>query len=175
MVARLEHHLRNTVRTYRVTLADLTTSTAGSTSGAQTYFEVVGAPNKKVKLRHFQNFKPSGTIAPFRLAQYSVATTGSTGITSISPTRISGSADSSFGGTVRFYSIGPPSGSGTLQNQGYILDQDLSTGDVVNEHFGDEKGIAAPELISTSESFAGQVTSSSAVILNGYLEFTEEP
>jgi len=175
MVARLEYFLRNTVRTYRVTLADLTTSTAGSTSGAQTYFEIVGAPNKKVKLRHFQNFKPSGAIAPFRLAQNSVATTGSTGQTLISPTRISGSGDSTFGGTVRFYSVGPPSGSGTLLNQGFILDQDLSTGDVVNEGFGDPHGIASPELISTSESFVGLVTSSSAVILNGYLEFTEEP
>ena len=174
MVARLENFLRNTVRTYRVTLADLTTSTAGSTSGAQIYFELIGAPNKKVKLRHFQNFKPTGAHQ-FRLAQYSVATTGSTGITSVSPTRISGSGDSTFGGTVRFYTVGPPSGSGTLLNQGYILDQDLSTGDVVNEHFGDEKGIACPELISTAESFAGEVTSSNAVILNGYLEFTEEP
>ena len=67
MVARLENFLRNTVRTYRVTLADLTTSTAGSTSGAQIYFELIGAPNKKVKLRHFQNFKPTGAHQ-FRLA-----------------------------------------------------------------------------------------------------------
>lgn len=175
MVARLEHFLRNTVRTYRVTLADLTCSTAGSTSGAQTYFEIVGAPNKKVKLRQFQDFKPSGNMAPFRLAQYSVATTGSTGITSISPTRISGSGDSTFGGTVRFYSVGPPSGSGTLLNQGYILDQDHAAGDVVNEGFGDAGGRSCPELISTGESWAGLVTSTSAVVLNGYLEFTEEP
>lgn len=175
MVARLEHHLRNTVRTYRVTLADLATSTAGSTSGAQVCFEVVGAPNKKVKLVHFQNFKPSVPLAPFRLLQYSAATTGSTGQTNISPTRISGSGDSTFGGQVKFYTLSPVSASGTLLNQGSLVDQDLSTGDVVNEHFGDEGGIGRPELISTGESFAGQWVSTSAATLNGYIEFTEEP
>jgi hypothetical protein len=178
MSARLDFYLRNTVRTYRVTFADLATSTAGSATGSQIYFEVQGAAGKKVKLRHLQIFKPLVSIAPFRLAQYSVATTGSAGETIISPTRMNNSSGSTYGGTVTFYSTGPTSGAvnaATRLDQGYILDQDISTGDVVNEHFGDERGISCPTLLGSSESWAGIVTSAATVTLNGYIEFTEEP
>ncbi len=170
--ARLEHFLRNTVRTYRVTLADVT-STAGASTGTM-LFEVLGAANKKVKLRHLQIFKPNVTVAPFRLAQYSVASTGSSSQSAISPTRISGSGGTTYGGIVRFYTGGQPAG-GTLLNQGIIVEQDLSTGDVVNEHFGDERGYSCPTLSGATESFAGLVTSTASVVLNGYIEFTEEP
>lgn len=171
MSARLEYFLRNTVRTFRVTFADLT-STAGST-GSRLNFEVTGVANKRVKLRHLQIFKPSTAIAPFQLGQYVVASTGSTGQSIISPVRLNDPNGSTFGGTVRFYSSAPA--AGTLLNQGFLVDQDLTTGDVVNEHFGDEKGISVPTLEGSSESFAGLVTSTLSVIFNGYLEFTEEP
>jgi hypothetical protein len=89
---------------------------------------------------------------------------------------MSGSTNSTYGGTVKFYSTGPSSGAGgTLLNQGYILDQDITTGDVVNEHFGDERGIACPTLVGATESWAGVITASAPVVLNGYIEFSEEP
>ncbi len=46
---------------------------------------------------------------------------------------------------------------------------------MVNEHFGDERGYSCPTLSGATESFAGLVTSTASVVLNGYIEFSEEP
>ena len=172
--ARLEHFLRTQVRTYRVALADINTST-GST-GSVIAVEILGVANRLVKLRHIQISKPTISITPYRLNYYSVASTGSTNQvvgasgSTFSVVQISGPAGSTYDGVVRRY-ISPPV-AGTLV--GSLQDIDLSTGDVMNEHYGDEKGYHAPTLRGSSESFGIEIGSTTAVVWNGYIEITEE-
>lgn len=180
MNARLEHYLRSStnVNTFRFALSDLTTTTAAGEAGSTGLaFEIFGVDNKHVKLRHVQISKPDVAIAPFQINKYSIAsTTGSaTGTTlRISPLSFRGS-NSSYGGEVRIYTDLMSPTTGTLIDQ--LQEIDIGTADVMNEHYGDDQTKFAPTLQGSTESFGFVVTSTagSPFVLNGYVEFTEEP
>jgi len=173
MSARLEHWLRTSVPTYRVALADLTSSTVSANRIA---VEIFGQANKEVKLRHIQISKPSLAIAPYRLNKYSVGSTGSTGgstgqsLPSSVPFR---GTDSTYAGVIRFYTNNPSSTAGTLV--GTLQEIDIATDDVMNEDFGEAKGTFAVTLQGSTESLAMVIGSTGATVLNGYIEFTVEP
>lgn len=171
MTARLEYFLRNNVKTYRVTFADLQSSTNPSNG---VLWELFGVANAEVKLRHYQVSKPSIAISPHKLQQNTIGSTGSTGQAVRSPVRIK--ADSTYAGVFRTYSVHPGSTSAvTPKDSGELQNIDIATTDVMNEHYGDDQGKFAPTLQGSSESFIGVITSTGQVTFNGYLEFTVEP
>lgn len=180
MPDRLEHYLRTStnVNTFRFSLSDLTTTTASEEAGSTGLaFELFGVDGKHVKLRHVQISKPSIDISPLLINKYSIAsTTGSaTGTTvRISPLSFRGS-NSSYSGEVRIYTDLMSPTTGTLLDQ--LQEIDIASGDVMNEHYGDDQTKFAPTLQGSSESFGFVVTSTagSGFVLNGYVEFTEEP
>lgn len=166
--ARLEKFLRD-IRTYRVAFEDLATDT---NAGAKIAIELFGAANKHVKLRHIQISKPTVGIAPFQLNFYSVGSTGSTGETQAVNSQMR-QGDSTYGGIVRLYTVSPDATTGTLLNT--LQEIDISTGEVMNESYGDRGVIQSVTLTGSSQSLAIVITSTGANTLNGYLEFTEEP
>jgi len=169
MSARLDHYLRTQIPKYRVALSDLATDTG---AGAKIAFELFGIANKEVKLVHLQMSKPSIAITPFQLNKYTIGSTGSTGQTIVSPVRARGT-DSTYGGIVRLYQSSPDASTGTLDDQ--LQEIDLDTTDIMNEHYGDDRGIGLFVLESSAESFGFAITSTGANTLNGYIEFTSEP
>jgi len=165
---RLEKFLRD-IRTYRIAFEDLATDTSASPKIA---IEILGAANKHVKLRHVQIAKPSVGIAPLEINLYSVASTGSTGQT-FGANMQAKQTDSSYSGSVRLYTVNPGSTSGTIF--GNIQEIDISTGEVMNEAFGDRGVIQSVTLTGSTQSIGIIITSTGANTLNGYIEFTEEP
>jgi len=129
--------------------------------------ELVGVDNKDVKLRHVQITKPSVSLAPLKLEKLSpVSTTGTS--TSILPAPFRGTTALA---TFKLYTVFPT--KGTVIGRA-LQEADLSTGEWMNEHYGDEDGSnPVPPLQSSTESYAWSVTVASLV--NGYVEWTEEP
>lgn len=165
--ARLEKYLRD-LPTFRLAFGDIQTST-GSTGGVVSV-EVIGADNKHIKLRHMQISKVDGDVTPFRLTRRN-ASTGSTGQTLRNPVLMSGPSGSTFGGTIREYTVAPT--PGTLV--GNLQEIDLSSGEVMNESFGERAGLNTVILRSSTEAVTFEVNSTSARNINGYIELTEEP
>lgn len=170
MSARLEKFLRNNVLTYRLAFSDLTSDT-GATS--RLALEIFGVANKHVKLRHVQVSKPSIAVSPFQLNKYSIGTTGTTGQSLGTPVPFLGT-NSTYAGSVRLYTVNPSStAGGTLVDS--LQEIDVAATDVMNEHYGDDRGMFAPTLNGSTESFGLAVTTTGSVILNGYAEWTVEP
>jgi len=165
--ARLDHYLRTQIPVYRIALSDVNAST-GSTGGGIA-IEMTGVANSRVKLRHIQIAKLDG-LATVRTSYFSVASTGSTNQSLLAPVQWP-RGESTYAGNVRQYTASPS--PGTLV--GHIQQIDLSTGDVLNEHYGDERGFFTPFLNGSSESFAIEINSTSARTWDGYIEFTVEP
>ena len=166
--ARLEKFLRD-IRTYRVAFEDLATDTG---AGAKIAVELFGSDNKHVKLRHVQISKPTIGIAPFQLNFYSVGSTGSTGETQAVDAQMK-QGDATYSGIVRLYTVSPDASTGTLLNT--LQEIDISTGEVMNEAFGDRGVIQSVTLTGSTQSVGIVITSTGANTLNGYVEFTEEP
>lgn len=154
---------------YRVAFGDLTSDTLAT---ERVGLELFGQANKEVKLRHLQVSKPSLPLAPFRLVKYSIGTTGSTGQVLASPVPQAGT-NTTYGGNVRTYTSNPSSTAGTVV--GDLQNIDISTSDVMNEHYGDPGQMQSFALQGSSESFGLILGSTGAVVFNGYLEFTVEP
>lgn len=161
--ARLAHYLRssNHIRTYRVVFSDLTSTAAGA------LFELSGAANRNVKLRHIQISKPNVVLEPYTLERYSTLTSGGTQ-TSTSTIRISHPNGSTSLSEARLFTVVPT--LGTLV--GLLQEIDFAVTDVLNEHYGDEDGSNAPTLEDSTHAFV--LRGSAGVVLNGYVEWTEE-
>ena len=164
MSARLEKWLRDNIFTYRAVLDSITTSTA---LGA--FLSIAGEANKLTKLRHVQISKPD-TALTFQVARVDVTPTTGT-YTELSPARISHSTGSTYGGVVRAYTVIPTLGGTTELFQTI----DLSTSEVLNEHYGDRADIRTPELNGDSGAIILNSSVAAAVQLSGYVEFTREP
>ena len=166
--ARLEKFLRD-IRTYRVAFEDLATDTQPDD---KIVVELFGAANKQVKLRHVQIAKPTIGIAPLQIHFYSVASGGSAGETQAVDAQMR-QGDSTYTGIVRLYTINPDASTGTILNT--IQEIDISTGEVMNESYGDRGVIQSVTLTGSTQSIGIVITSTGANTLNGYIEFTEEP
>lgn len=149
------------IRVYRVSLSDL----AGVSGVA---FELIGVANKIITLRHIQMSKPSVALTPFTLEKLSSASTGGTSTT---PTPVPMRAsDAAAGAVIKLYTVAPVKGA--LIDQ--IQEIDVAIDDVLNEHYGDNDArTGAPRLEAASQVLAGVITVTS--ILNGYIEWQEEP
>jgi len=168
MTSRLEKFLRD-IRTYRVAFEDLATDTG---NGDKIIVEIQGVANQLTKLRHIQISKPTIGITPFKLNLYSVNTTGSTSQTVVADIQVK-VTDSTYGGIVRLYTSSPDASTGTLFST--LHDIDISTGEVMNEAYGDRGVIMTPTLTGSTEAFGITITSTGANTVNGYVEFTAEP
>ena len=157
------------IRTYRIAFEDLGTDTVAVPKIA---IEILGAANKHVKLRHVQIAKPSIGIAPLEINMYSVASTGSAGQTLGSNMQVK-QTDSTYTGSVRLYTTNPGSTAGTIFSN--IQEIDISTGEVMNEAYGDRGVIQSVTLTGSTQSIGIVIASTGANTLNGYIEFTEEP
>jgi len=165
--ARMDKYLLDR-RTYRVALSDL----AFGTSAGGVAVELIGIDNGLVKLSHMQISKPSVAVTPLTLEKFNTATSSGT-FTSPAPLRMKGS-DSTASAVLRLYTVAPSTGSGegSLDNQ--FQEIDVATTDVSNESYIDNSnGVQAPILTGSTESLIIRLARD--VILNGYLEWTEEP
>lgn len=169
MSARLEKWLRD-LRTYRVALEDLAFE---ADSTGRLAVEIFGSAGKLTKLRHVQMSKPSLGIAPFQLNVYSVGTTGGSSSPTVASDMQLNQDNATYSGIVRLYTNGPTTTEGTLFKT--FQEIDISTGEVMNESFGDRGVINSVTLTGSSQSIGLVVTSTGANVLNGYIEFTEEP
>jgi len=163
--ARLDHYLRNNIRTYRHVFIDDT----GSTSGG-VLFQLTGAAGKKVSLRHIQMSNPNVGFNPFLVERLSTLCSTGTPV-ALSPVPISNPNGSSAGAALSQYSALAPT-KGTLI--GAIHNIDLSTSIVMNEHYGDEDGGNSVTMEDSTHAVAISITTT-GIIVNGYIEWTEEP
>ena len=162
MSARLDYYLRNNIRTFRVALSDLS-------GDCGVVAEVTGATGKFINLRHVQLSKLNKDAFPVLLERFSTRSTTGT-YTEVSPVRISHPNGSTFAGRVRTFTVAPT--AGTLIDQ--FQEIDISTSEVMNEHYGDADGSQMVRLQDSTHTFA-IVCNTSGVLWNGYLAFTEEP
>lgn len=170
MSARLERWLRN-IPVYRVDFNDLvaTSTAAGSTA---IFCEILGAAGRITKLRHFQFSKPTLACAPVLVNINSAPSTTSTNAAAQANMQLNPS-QSTYAGIVRLYTSAPDDTAATVFNRG-IVNIDVSTGEVLNEAFGDRGAIANP-TITSGQSFSFCIGSTAGVTVNGYVEFTMEP
>ena len=169
MTARLEKFLRD-IRVYRIALEDLAFE---GDSTAKLGVEIFGSSGKLTKLRHIQIAKPTLGIAPFLLNVYSVGTTGGSSSPTVASNMQMNQDDATYSGIVRLYTNGPTSTEGTLFNT--LQEIDISTGEVMNESYGDRGVIQSVTLTGSTQSIGLVFTSTATNTLNGYIEFTEEP
>ena len=166
--ARLSQYLRNStqIRTFRAAFSDAT----GSTS-AGILFELSGAADKKITLRHIQISKPNTAFTPIQIERLSTLSISTGSPTALSPVRVSNPGGSTSLSTLRTFADVPAT-KGTLLNQ--IQEIDLSTGEVLNEHYGDEDGGQSVVLNDSTHAIAITMNTT-GIIVNGYIEWTEEP
>ncbi len=166
--ARLAHYMRNStqIRTYRAAFSDATGST---TIGI--LFELSGVADKKVTLRHIQISKPNTAFTPIKIERLSTLSISTGTPTNLAPVRLSNPGGSTSLSTLRHFADIPVT-KGTLLNQ--IQEIDLTTGEVLNEHYGEEIGGPGVVLVDSSHAIGIDI-GTTTIVFNGYIEWTEEP